>query len=48
MRVTATMEAIVHGSGFPLYSFLVCTSIGAGLVLLLITPLQKKLMHGKA
>jgi POT family proton-dependent oligopeptide transporter len=47
-KLAAAMESMVHGSGFPLYGFLVCTSIGAGLVLLTITPLLKKLMHGKA
>jgi hypothetical protein len=31
----------------PLYWFLVATSVGAGLVLLAITPLLKRLMHGR-
>lgn len=42
------LEEILKGSDFPLYGFLVGSSIGAGVVLLLITPLLKKLMHGKA
>lgn len=42
------LESILKGSDFPLYGFLVGSSIGAGVVLLMITPLLKKLMHGKA
>ncbi len=41
------LEEILKGSSFPLYWFLVGSSVGAGVVLLLITPLLKKLMHGK-
>lgn len=41
------LEEMLKGSSFPLYGFLVGSSIGAGLILLLITPLLKKLMHGK-
>jgi proton-dependent oligopeptide transporter, POT family len=40
------LEKLLEGSGFPLYWFLVASSIGAGVVLLLITPWLKKLMHG--
>jgi len=40
------LEKLLEGSGFPLYWFLVASSIGAGIVLLLITPWLKKLMHG--
>jgi len=40
------LERLLEGSGFPLYWFLVASSIGAGIVLLLITPWLKKLMHG--
>ena len=40
------LENLLHGSGIPLYWFLVGSSIGAGVVLVLITPLIKKLMHG--
>jgi proton-dependent oligopeptide transporter, POT family len=40
------LEHLLSGSGIPLYWFLVGSSIGAGVVLLLISPLIKKLMHG--
>ena len=46
--LAGTLEAMLQGSSFPLYWFLVGSSIGAGVVLLAITPLLKKLMHGKA
>lgn len=39
------LEQLLEGSGFPLYWFLVASSIGAGVILLLITPWLKKLMH---
>jgi POT family proton-dependent oligopeptide transporter len=42
------LENLLSGSSIPLYWFLVGSSIGAGVVLLAITPLLKKLMHGKA
>jgi POT family proton-dependent oligopeptide transporter len=42
------LEEMLKGSSFPLFGFLVLSSIGAGIVLLMITPLLKKLMHGKA
>jgi proton-dependent oligopeptide transporter, POT family len=42
------LEELLKGSSIPLYWFLVASSIGAGLVLLAVTPLLKKLMHGKA
>lgn len=41
------LEEILKSTSFPLYGFLVASSIGAGCLLLLITPLLKKLMHGK-
>jgi POT family proton-dependent oligopeptide transporter len=41
------LEELLKGSSFPLYWFLVGSSIGAGVVLLLLTPLIKRLMHGK-
>jgi proton-dependent oligopeptide transporter, POT family len=41
------LEGLLKGSSFPLYWFLVASSIGAGLVLLAITPLIKRMMHGK-
>jgi POT family proton-dependent oligopeptide transporter len=41
------LEELLKGSSMPLYWFLVATSVGAGLVLLAITPLLKRLMHGR-
>ncbi|HUI99724.1 MAG TPA: peptide MFS transporter [Usitatibacter sp.] len=41
------LEALLKGTSIPLYWFLVATSFAAGLVLLAITPLLKRLMHGK-
>jgi POT family proton-dependent oligopeptide transporter len=41
------LEELLKGSSFPLYWFLVGSSIGAGVVLLLLTPAIKYLMHGK-
>jgi proton-dependent oligopeptide transporter, POT family len=41
------LEALLQGTSFPLYWFLVGSSLGAGVVLLLITPLIRKLMHGR-
>jgi proton-dependent oligopeptide transporter, POT family len=45
--LAGVLEALLKGSSFPLYWFLVGSSIGAGLVLLAITPLIKRMMHGK-
>ena len=39
------LEELLKGSSMPLYWFLVGSSIGAGVVLLAITPLVKRLMH---
>ena len=41
------LEELLKGSSMPLYWFLVATSVGAGLVLLAITPILKRLMHGR-
>ena len=41
------LESLLAGSTIPLYWFLVGSSLGAGVLLLLITPLLKFLMHGK-
>ena len=41
------LEDLLKGTAIPLYWFLVGTSLGAALVLLAITPLLKRLMHGK-
>ncbi len=43
--LAGTLEALLQGSGIPLYWFLVSSSIGAGLVLLLCTPLLRWLMR---
>ncbi len=45
--LAGVLESLLEGSGVPIYIFLVGSSIGAGIVLLLITPWLKKLMHGK-
>ncbi len=42
------LEALLQGSGFPLYWFLVGSSLGAGALLLAITPLLQRLVHGRA
>jgi POT family proton-dependent oligopeptide transporter len=42
--LAGTLEAMLEGSGIPLYWFLVSSSMGAGLSLLLVTPLLKRLM----
>ncbi len=44
--LAGTLEAILQGSGIPLYWFLVGSSMGAGLLLLLLSPLIRRLMHG--
>jgi POT family proton-dependent oligopeptide transporter len=41
------LESLLAGSTIPLYWFLVGSSLGAGMMLLLIAPLLKDLMHGK-
>jgi POT family proton-dependent oligopeptide transporter len=45
--LAGTLEAMLKTTQIPLYWFLVGSSIGAGCVLLAITPLIKKLMHGR-
>ena len=45
--LAGSLEAMLQTSRVPLYWFLVGSSIGAGLVLLVITPLLKKLMGGR-
>ena len=42
------LESLLAGSGIPLYWFLVGSSAGAGVLMLLITPLLQRLMNGKA
>ncbi len=46
--LAGTLEAMLASSKIPLYWFLVCSSLGAGFVLLAVTPLIKKLLHGRA
>ncbi len=41
------LEELLKGTSFPLYWFLVGSSLGAGLVLLALTPFIKRLMHGR-
>jgi POT family proton-dependent oligopeptide transporter len=45
--LAGTLEEMLKGSSFPLYWFLVGSSIAAGVVLLALTPAIKYLMHGK-
>ncbi len=46
--LAGVMEALLAGTGIPLYWFLVATSIGGGALLLLLVPVLKPLMHGRA
>jgi POT family proton-dependent oligopeptide transporter len=41
------LEAIVAAQHINLWTFLICTSIGPGLVLIALTPLLKKMGHGR-
>jgi POT family proton-dependent oligopeptide transporter len=41
------LESLLAGSAIPLYWFLVGSSVGAGVVLLLISPWLVRLMHGR-
>ena len=45
--LAGVLEEMLKGTSIPLYWFLVGTSFGAAIVLLAITPLLKRLMHGK-
>lgn len=40
------LEQLIQHTGIPLYRFLVATSVGAGMLLFIISPLLKRLMHG--
>jgi POT family proton-dependent oligopeptide transporter len=42
------LEGLLQGSGIPLYWFLVGSSVGAGLLLLVLSPWLRRLMHGAA
>ncbi len=46
--LAGVMEDWLKGSSIPLYWFLVMTSVGAGVLLLALAPLLKKLLHGRA
>lgn len=45
-KAAGSLESLLNGSGIPLYWFLVGSSIGTGVLLVLVAPLIKKLMHG--
>lgn len=45
--LAGTLEAMLSSSQIPLYWFLVGSSIGAGVLLLILTPFIKRLMHGQ-
>ncbi|MBL8512024.1 MAG: peptide MFS transporter [Betaproteobacteria bacterium] len=45
--LAGVLENLLAQSAVPLYWFLVGSSVGAGVLLLLLTPILKKLMHGK-
>lgn len=42
------LEHLLEGSGVPLYWFLVGSSMGASVLLLLLTPVLKRMTHGRA
>ncbi|MEZ7892758.1 MAG: peptide MFS transporter [Candidatus Wallbacteria bacterium] len=42
------LEEIMLHFNIPLYGFLIAISVGSGIILLLITPILKKWMHGRA
>ena len=42
-----TLEAIVSEWNLPVYGVLIATSIGAGLVLIALTPILKRWMHNR-
>ncbi len=46
--LAGTLESMLTKVQVPIYGFLVVSSIGPALLLLLLTPLLKKWMHGKA
>ncbi|HEX8962685.1 MAG TPA: peptide MFS transporter [Rhodocyclaceae bacterium] len=45
--LSGTLEALLKGSGIPLYWFLVGSSFGAGAALLMLSPRLNRLMHGR-
>ncbi len=46
--LSGRLEAIVHHFGISLWATLIATSVGAGIILIMLTPMLKKWMHGKA
>jgi POT family proton-dependent oligopeptide transporter len=44
--LAGSIEGLLAGTGWPLYWFLVGTSVGAGIMLLVLSPLIRRLMHG--
>jgi len=46
--LSGRMEAITNAFGINLWATLIATSIGAGVLLLFLTPLLKRWMHGRA
>lgn len=46
--LAGTLEKQLESSNIPIYGFLVVSSIGPALLLMALTPLLKKWMHGKA
>ena len=46
--LAGVLESLLAASGFPLYGFLVLSSIGAGLVLIALSPLLRRWTHGLA
>ncbi|HSA33519.1 MAG TPA: peptide MFS transporter [bacterium] len=46
--LSGRLEAITHAFGINLWATLIATSIGAGVLLLFLTPMLKKWMHGRA
>lgn len=46
--LAGVLESLLSASGFPLYGFLVLSSIGAGAVLIALSPLLRRWTHGLA
>ena len=46
--LAGTLESMLHAYQVNMWAFLIASSMGAGVVLILITPLLKKGMHGRA
>ena len=46
--LAGTLEAMLKSTNIPLYWFLVFSSMSAGLLLILLNPILKRMMHGRA